>query len=211
MRLATAQHVLGAMGVPVGTGSTANAETALDVTSRLVENMLETELERATWTDFFDYEIDLRRRSFQPAVFRLSSMFLDQTASVVVRESYDALKGITEGSTVSADDYVVDYRNGRLVLLRDTYPGYYTMSVTYVAGFSAVSGVLTGLPDWLVQAGTVAAQHYLSLNPAHIPGKKITAVKEISSGLRERVSVLVNPHLRERALMSWPARTVRHD
>lgn len=213
MRLATAQQVLDLLGVPPSTGSLANAGAALDATAPIVEGLLETTLEQATWTDFFDYAVDSRRRRFEPVTFRLSSMLLDTDSPVTPNESATAMVAVSEGTTLAAADYRIDHNAGLVTVLRDVEIGYYTFAVTYTAGFpvDSTTGALKGAPEWLVRAGTVAAQHYLSLNPAFIPGKKVTAVKEISSGIRERVSAVLNPRLRGRMNLQWPSRTVRHD
>jgi len=213
MRLATPEQVLEVMGIGNNTGSVLTAGAALDATSRIVENMLETNLEEATYTDFFDYEYHYARARFTPQTFMLSNRFLDSSVPVAVRESTSALQGVTEGDAVDSTRYIVDSLNGTLTNLQDFPLGFYTVSVTYTAGFptTGTDKVLKDAPDWLVRAGIVAAQHFMSLTPAHVSSKKVTSATDIARSIREVLSVLINPYRRARMGMNFPGRTVRHD
>jgi hypothetical protein len=215
MKLATPQQVLDLLGIISNTGSLGNAAAALDITSRIVEAALETRLEEGTYTDFFDYEYSRMRTRFSPRMFYLSSRFVDTSMSFVVREAESSLPLRTkdDGLVVAVADYIVDHRKGTVTVLRDVPVGAHTLSITFSAGFPArgTDKVIADAPDWLVQAGKSAAQHYINLNPAHVSSKKITAVKDITVGLKDRITALVHPELRERYGMTFPIRTVIHD
>jgi hypothetical protein len=148
-------------------------------------------------------------------MFSLSSRFVDSSLPFIIKEAGTSapLRTQDDGLVVAAADYIVDYGNGIVTMLRDVPVGPHTLSVTYGAGFPLVGTdkVISGVPDWLVQAGKSAAQHYINHNPAHVSSKKITAVKDITIGLRDRITALVNPQLRARYDMTFPARTVAYD
>lgn len=211
MRLTSSEQVLLVMGIQNNSGSLENAGAALDVTSRLVENLLETQLEDHIHTDFFDYEYSRMRSRFEPQTFRLSSRFVDPSAKVVVREGTETLRTPADGTIVPASDYVIDHDKGTVTVLRDLPVGYCTVSVTYTAGFRAADGVLKGTPDWLRRLGVLAAQHYINLNPAHVSSKKLVAFSDISDALFRAVTTLANPYRRSRMDLVLPTRTLTHD
>lgn len=213
MRIATPQQVIAAMGIQENSGSLAAAGAALDVTSRIIEKLLETQLEQATYTDYFDYNYSRMRARFEPPRFYLSNRFVDTSEAVTAKESSTAMRLHTEGTEVAATDYVLDAGQGTVEVLRDLPIGYYTFSVTYTAGFvtSGPDKVLRDIPGWLLEAGRVAAIHYLNMTPAHIASKKVATIKEITKAIDDRVSALINSEKRERMGMHFPGRCVRHD
>jgi hypothetical protein len=83
------------------------------------------------------------------------------------------------------------------------------LTVQYTSGFPAGGSnkVLAQVPEWLKQAGIMAAVHYLQITPANIINKQNVSMKDVTEPLRVLLSRIVNPKSRPRMGLEFAART----
>ena len=208
MRLATDTAVVSLLGVADSDGTKATAQAALDATGPAIAEKLGTALLSATYTDFFSYRISPYRRTFTPVVLRLAAGFVDKD-TFVARQSTDGapLSSAGGGAAIDPALYILDAEQGTVTLLDDVMEGTQTVVFSYDAGF-AKGDPLKGLPDWLTQAGALAAAKLVHANPANAANRKVSIMKDIQSVLLGEVSLLLNPHIRLRGGVVFPDRTV---
>lgn len=207
MRLAKASDVVALLGISENTGATATAEAALSATGEAVANKLGTTLKAATYADHFSYTIARYRRKFEPVVLRLTAGFVD-VDSFIARRSTDNLPiaAVTDGEDIPTTEYILDAAGGTVTLLADMPVGVQTLLFSYDAGFSESAGVLKDTPEWLAQAGLLAAAKILQANPANMANRKVVAVREVQNAMLGEVSSVLNPHIRTRSGVRYPDR-----
>lgn len=217
MRLATVKAVMDGMGVfnnGASISSNASVEAALDITSRIIEGVLETSLEEASYTDFFSFN-PRRYDTTSVYVLRLSNSFLLSDEAVTVKQTEDGLPlyDAVGGVTVADRDYILDAPKGLLTLLKEPPHGAYSISITYTSGFQTdtATKTLRGIPDWLTKAAVLAAHQYLLLSPAHVSSKKTNVLDTQKAAITSMARTLLSPHLRTRYVSLWPERVIRYD
>jgi hypothetical protein len=199
MRLAEPSVVLQAMGIAESPGSLANALAALDLTGPIVAAMLDTDLDEKATLDEWDYnELDYLNLNYYPA-FRLTNGFVNREETITFGGD------IGTGSVVG--DWNIDYKNG--VIRAKAKPISGTLTIQYTAGFptKGTNKILDTLPEWLKQAGIMAAVHYLQITPANIVNKQNVSMKDVTEPLRVLLSRSLNPQFRPRMSLEFAVRT----
>lgn len=202
MKLAEPSDVILALGIPSGTGSLSNAAAALDLTSPIIEAMLDTSFDQQEIIDYFDYDDTYYQGATSFPTFRLSSGFVDPAEVLTI--GGDGVAGYTDLS-----NWIVDYARGLLTPKFKPLAGANAVTVQYTRGFSTKGNykVLDGVPEWLRQAGIMAAIHYLQITPANVINKQNVSMKDVTEPLRVLLSRSIYPKARPRLGLEFAART----
>lgn len=196
MRLATASAVLGVTGTQISTGSTDNANAALDATFPVIESALETQLVRARRTDFFD----VGRRGTSYPILRLECGFVSKDEPIVV--TY-------KGAVLADTDYEVEHIHGLVNLLGTYAHGNRSITVTYSYGFEVAeedTAQLVGVDPALRAVGISMATSFIMLNPASVAKEKAryTATTSVN-GFEVKARQACAAFMRPRGTVVWPA------
>lgn len=203
MRLAEPSAVLQATGVQENPGSLANALAALDLTAPIIEGMLDSALDEQVVLDEFDFKRDYYPGTYSYPSFRLSRGFVNREETVTISGS-----GVT-GYEDLATYWTLDYERGVLAALFKPLSGAGAVKIQYTAGFpqKGTNKVLDTTPEWLKQAGIMAAVHYLQITPANIANKQNISMKDVTDAIRVMLSRVINPKSRPRLNLEFAARS----
>lgn len=202
MKLAEPSDVLLALGIASGTGALSNAAAALDLTAPIIEAMLDAPLDQQTIIDYFDYDDTFYQGATSFPTFRLSSGFIDREETFTI--GGEGVSGYTDLSYWS-----IDYTRGLLTPKFKPLAGVDAVTVEYTRGFAetGTNKVLSGLPEWLKQAGILAACHYLQITPANVVNKQNVSMKDVTEPLRVMLSRVIYPKARPRLSLEFAARS----
>lgn len=200
MRLAAPSDVLKVMGIVENTGSLVNAETALDLSYPICENLLESTFEQERVTDFFDIirgELCLRTKN----------RFLDPV-TVVVRRSTDGEPLITaaDGDLVDPSEYMLNTELGTITFREQQRIGASMISVAYESGLGTSDdddNVLEA-PQWLKECSISVAVHVLNTFPSSPANRKDKTLVNVSAEIRHLASQLLNSRKRPRMTVTFP-------
>lgn len=200
MRLAAPSDVLKVMGIVENTGSLGNAETALDLSYPICENLLESKFEQEHVVDFFDIirgELCLRTKN----------RFLD-SVTVAVRRSTDGAPLIlaTDGELVDPSEYMLNTDLGTITFREQQRIGASMISVAYDSGLSTSDddeNVLEA-PQWLKECSISVAVHVLNTFPSSPANRKDKTLVNVSAEIRHLASQLLNSRKRPRMTVTFP-------
>lgn len=215
MLLADPKRILELLGVGASAEPIEKVKAFVEIASRRIEQILETEVELKIRTDFFStnglpFKNDLKT----PQQLRLSSMFVQGTTTVRRSISGEMLYVDTDGIALLNTDFILDPQRGVVTLVKPINLGHSTLSVTYTAGFEAdpaQDNKLGELPGWTEEATTSLAIYLLKILPStpanRVNGKARVALQN-ERLVAQYAESLVSPFLRARGHLEFPNRTV---
>jgi hypothetical protein len=202
MKLATASRVLLSMSIVENVGSLASAGQALDLSTPLLENLLETTFGAESRTDYFDVISG-------ELCFRATNRFLLKE-TVVVRLSTDGLPltSPTMGEIQDPSTYSLDPDLGTITFRGAIRTGTCMLSVAYTSGFEVGYDDLTvynDVPEWLQACAVATAVHVQNTFPSSPANRKGASVSAVSNEIRGIASHLVNSRMRPRMTATFPS------
>lgn len=172
MKLATSDKVFARMNLAnsLGSTNTSGVDSALEAATIAIESILRTSLKASNVKDYFDYSLG-RYSTFSPFTLWLSQRFVNNNPKVYF--SLDGKKvDIPTSRLLTVDEYILDPKTGKLVVLSRPTEGYATVLVSYAAGYREGS---RSIPSWLEEAAitaAVATQHTQSVSHSSKKGDK---------------------------------------
>jgi hypothetical protein len=177
---------------------------ALEASTAVVENLLGTplaEAQRIDWHSYVPSRLGKRQGEFREVKFLLKAGFVQEDITPLLyatKSSIDFAPVLEDASNadllVEDLDYFINYEEGSYTLLRAQTVGTGGLMVKYTSGFGLDSSqVLTGTPDWLVQAGAAAAIRWmLAMQSKWNNKERVDLTPEVASIFRFHL----NEHIR---------------
>lgn len=194
MRLATPEEVLATMGVMQSASALANAAQALDLSLPVVEQVLDTKLDRVQVVDYFDYLGPTEGGITPTYTLSLTRGFVVDGSEVVTSAGVPLVRGA---------DYRVDYVKGLVFLYVQAAFGAASVSVEYTSGFAE----LDPIPDTLKAVAITAAVLHQNTLPS-VPANRDPKVgNRVSKPIFNFLQVQAAPLERPRMAVEFPTST----
>ena len=198
MFLTTPQAVLQRMSLgSTAQGNITSAQSVLGAATPIVQNILGTDLNEATVTDYFNYKIARSRSRFAQYDLFLTRGFVNSEVDFTIHESNNGERvSLVDGNFDQVDPkwYDVDYDLGIVTMQKDLPVGAGRVAIVYSAGFgSDGDGVIQDGPEWLTQAAITACVNLLH---SHIVAYNKIDVRSMSKGLHAAFEQLISSHIR---------------
>lgn len=188
--------------------------SAVEASTAVCENLLGTPLLQTTRFDWHTWNTSrLRDGRFEEVKFLLSQGFVADDEPILIYKTdtnlttpAPVLQDFSNGTLlVEGLDYFFNHEEGSYTILRAVAENTGGLLINYTAGFPAGGdGVLTGTPDWLVQAGSAAAIRWMLAMQSKFNNKeRVDLTPEVASIFRFHL----NEHIRTK-YGRHPIRTV---
>ena len=198
-KLASKQDVLDLLSIRTTTQSQEAIDAALEIATSKAEGILGTEFKRRVrldryWVDREHYDA-LYTQKF-PVKFFLQDGFLPEARARVYASTARILRTTSSAVTVDKSYYIIDAKDGALILTGLPLSGMNSLAIRYECGFNESGGVYQDVPQWLKSAVISGCIEVLRTHA--ITFNKKDDIQDMSNQIVRALRTNLYPHVRER-------------